>query len=221
MGKGAIDGWVSCDNRRMGHENQGTPPEGTKPRKNDYPRCGAKKKTGGTCGKPAGWGTPHKTGTCSAHLGNSRHHVKRAQAELARQACERYGIAVEVDAGEALLQMVYRTYGSVQWLEAAVAGLEELHGPTFHVTGIPTGEEKPHVLWVMLMAERKLHKDVCVDALRADVSSRAIKLAEDVAGQLVKGMMEFAKAMGHDPGAPEVRLAAGEALRLVAGGDNG
>ncbi|MGI8594839.1 MAG: hypothetical protein ACR2ML_10825 [Solirubrobacteraceae bacterium] len=42
------------------------------------------------------------------------------------------------------------------------------------------------------------------------------RLAEQTAAQIVEAMTDFARRLGHPPGDPEVRAAAGEALRLVA-----
>jgi len=48
---------------------------------------------------------------------------------------------------------------------------------------------------------------------------QATRLAEQTAGQLVEAMMDFARRLGHPPGDAEVRVAASEALRLVADRD--
>jgi len=45
---------------------------------------------------------------------------------------------------------------------------------------------------------------------------QATRLAEQTAALLAEAMMDFARRLGHPVGDPEVRAAAGEALRLVA-----
>ncbi len=167
--------------------------------------CGAKKRQGGEpCRKPAGWGTPNSTGRCRLHLGNSPSHKAAAEVAIAKQAVERYGLAVDIDPAVAMMRLVAKSYGSVLYLEARVAELAE-----------PWQEDKPHVAWQMLMVERKHHAEVCRDALRAGVERRAIELAEDMARQIVAVLTEFAKRLGLDPAAPEVREAGRAALMLL------
>jgi hypothetical protein len=183
--------------------------------------CNAKKRDGSgeRCKQPAGHGVPGvKTGKCSKHGGCTPTHKRHAEAEMARAAVERYGLSVNIDPGVALLKEVARSYGAVLHLEAKVAELAELYGETFHVSGIATGEAKPHVLWVMLMAERKRHADVCADTLRANVDQRAIRLAEQFAPSIAAGFEAFARMLGHDPQSAEVREAGRKALTVIAGG---
>lgn len=172
--------------------------------------CGAQRPNqpvGVTCKRVAGAGTSHLgTGRCSRHFGNSPNHKAGAEKELAQQAVERYGLAVDVDPAVALMRAVATSYGSVLYLEAKVAALAE-----------PWSEDKPHVAWQMLMAERKHHADVCRDALRAGVERRAIELAEDKARQAVALMNAFAEAMGWDPLDAEVRKAGRKALGAIGG----
>jgi len=51
------------------------------------PLCGAKKRQGdGTCGRPAGWGTPHAgAGRCKFHGGNTRNHQNGGHLALVEQ----------------------------------------------------------------------------------------------------------------------------------------
>lgn len=171
------------------------------------------------CTQRAGWGTSHPgVGRCKRHGGNTTTHGTHAEAAMARAAVERYGLSVNIDPGVALLKEVARSYGAVLHLEAKVAELAELYGETFHVSGIATGEAKPHVLWVMLMAERKRHADVCADTLRANVDQRAIRLAEQFAPSIAAGFEAFARMLGHDPQSAEVKAAGRKALTVIAGG---
>ncbi len=177
----------------------------------DRALCGAKKKQGeGTCTQVAGWGTSSSTGPCKLHGGSTRNHKKAAEVAIAKQAVERYGLAVDIDPAVAMMRLVAKSYGSVLYLEARVAELDA-----------PWLEDKPHVAWQMLMVERKHHAEVCRDALRAGVERRAIELAEDMARQIVAVLTEFARRLGLDPAAPEVREAGRVALALLPGGTGG
>lgn len=170
--------------------------------------CGAKKKQGeGTCTQVAGWGTPNKTGPCKLHGGSTRNHKKAAEVELAKQAVKLYGLAVDVDPAEAMMQAVATSYGQVLYLRAAVAEL-----------GQPWGDDGPHVAWTMLKTEEKLHTDICRDALRAGVERRHIEMQEDMARKLVEGFAAFARLLGHDPASQPVREAGRAAFALIAGG---
>lgn len=171
-------------------------------------RCGAKRRQGGEpCRKPAGWGTPNNVGRCSLHLGNTPTHKAAAEVALAKQAVQRYGLAVDIDPAKAMMQLVAKSYGSVLYLEAVVAAL-----------GQPWQEDRPHVAWVMLMAERKLLAEVTRDALRAGVERRALELMEDEARRCVAVLEAFAAALGLDRSEPRVLEAGRVALAMLPGG---
>jgi hypothetical protein len=163
------------------------------------------------CSARAGAGTSHVgVGCCSRHLGSTKNHVRAAEVVLARQAVERYGLAVDIDPAAALMRAVATSYGSVLFMEAQVQALEK-----------PWSDDdggRPHVAWTMLMAERKHNADVCRDALRAGVERRAMEAMEDTA-RLHVAMLEVfvaaAKLDRHDP----VVIAAGHAaMRVLPGG---
>lgn len=160
------------------------------------------------CSSRAGAGTSHVgTGRCSRHLGSTRNHVRAAEVEMARQAVTKYGLAVDVDPAEAMMQAVATSYGQVLYLRAAVARLKS-----------PWTEDGPHVAWTMLKTEEKLHTDICRDALRAGVERRHIEMQEEMARKLVEGFAAFARLLGHDPSSQPVREAGRAAFSLIAGG---
>ena len=177
--------------------------------------CGAQRPNqpkGVTCQNVAGHGTDHVgTGRCARHGGLTPSHKRAAEVELAKQAAAKYGLPVDVDPAEAMMRAVAVSYGSVLYMEAAVAALDKPW---------TEGEDggKPHVAWTMLMAERKQHTDICRDALRAGVERRNIELQEGMARKLVEGFAAFARLLGHDPAAPTVREAGRAAFQLIAGG---
>ncbi|GAA2346752.1 hypothetical protein [Dactylosporangium salmoneum] len=87
--------------------------------------CGAKKSGGGTCGKPAGWGTPNKTGRCRLHGGMTPTHLLAAERRMAAETAARYSVPREVHPVEGLLEQYHRYAGQVAWLEAKVNELPE------------------------------------------------------------------------------------------------
>lgn len=158
-----------------------------------YDTCGARKKNGDPCGRPAGWGTPNKTGSCKLHGGatpNARKHAQRLEAE---QAVTTYGLPREIDPHTALLEELHRTAGHVAWLGRKVADLEDdqLHGP---VGGSQFGfpKEEPHV-WVRLYQEERAHfariAKTCHDV---GIEERRVHLAEqqgELMAQVIDGIL--------------------------------
>jgi hypothetical protein len=202
-------------------------------------RCGAKTRSGGACGKPAGWGTQFLTGRCSLHGGATPTHVVAAEKEMACRTCERFGVSVAIGPAEALLEELARSHGLVLFYESLVRQLPThpdadayiptddrghcergeagLYGRMYHGTGIPTGEARPHVLVGLYNAERKHYKGVAAAALSAGVAQRVIELAEGTARQVVGVLSDFATRLGLDPASPEVREAGRAALTVAAG----
>lgn len=99
-----------------------------------------------------------------------------------------------------------------------VRGAIGVYGPIYHASGEATGESRAHVLVTLYNDERKHLARVAAAALSAGVAQRAIELAEDVARQVAEVLTAFARELGLDPSAPEVRKAGRDALQLVAGG---
>lgn len=195
---------------QTGKKKRGAPPG---PRTYDPAKhCGAQRTgepPGTLCKRGQGEGTDHPgIGHCKWHLGSTESHKVAAQRELQQRAAERYGLPVDVDPATAMLRHVAYSYGQVLYMRRIVHDLGE---------DVMDGD-KPHVAWQMLKVEERQHAAVCRDAAGADVSRRAIELAEDTARQLAAGMMAFAQLLGHDPEDAGVRRAGREALQLVAGG---
>lgn len=176
--------------------------------------CGAQRPgqpEGVTCKNVAGKGTDHPgVGRCSRHLGNSPNHVKAAEVELAKQAVERYGLPVDIDPATAMMRAVAHSYGQVLYMRAEVAALDQ-----------PWQDDRPHVAWTMLKVEEKHHADVCRDAVKAGVERRTIELMEDTARRMVAFADRFARLLGFDPNAPEVKKAGRQAFELLEGEGGG
>jgi hypothetical protein len=197
---------------------------------------------GDICSQRAGHGTSHpKIGRCSRHGGNTASHTAAAAAEVARRACNTLGLPIETGPGEALLQELCETVGNVAFYRSLVRqlpthpdpdvyvqpeeGEEEGHwkrgqtgvyGRTYHVSGIPTGEAKPHILVVLYNAERKHLKEVSAAALNAGVQERAVAAMEDAATRMVAVLADYTERLGLDRESPAVLEAGSEALKLLA-----
>lgn len=187
--------------------------------------CGAKKRAGGECGRPAGWGTPHPgTGRCKLHGGSTPNHVAAAQREQAADAVQTLGLPRDVEPHEALLEEVHRAAGHVAWLAGVVAELEKqqvVHGITRTVQ-MPDGTRSVEAraalnVWVKLyQEERDRLTRVAKVAIDAGVAERQVRLAERQAQQLAEVIRAVLTDLGHDLEDPDVRKVV--RLRLIEGG---
>jgi hypothetical protein len=62
----------------------------------------------------------------------------------------------------------------------------QVHGETYHQSGLKTGEAKPNVLWVMWQDERKHLAAVAAAAEKAGIEARRVELIERFAGQVAQ-----------------------------------
>lgn len=208
--------------------------------------CGAQRPNqpaGITCTQRAGHGTKHPGyGTCSRHGGNTPSHVKAAEEEQARELCGTLGRPIQTTAADALMREIYETAGNVEFYRGLVQALPThpepdvyvkddeggrghwergdpgVYGRTYHQSGVPTGEAKPHVLVNLYNEERKHLARITVDALKIGIAEQLVHIAEAQATQIAAALRGLAIALGHDPGAPEVREAFRAQLTLIAGG---
>lgn len=140
------------------------------------------------CMKTAGWGTKHAgVGRCKWHGGASESHDNKVNELLAKAACEQYGVPVEIDPQEALLEELFRTQGHVVWLRERVGELEteRMHGAVGGAAGgIP--ERKPHI-WIVMYKDERVHltrvAKACVDA---GIEERRVRIAEEQGQMLAK-----------------------------------
>jgi hypothetical protein len=139
--------------------------------------CGGRKRdgSGDTCRRPAGWGTSAKVGKCRLHGGNTPSHRKAAEREEAALAVTTYGLPLDMDPRDALLDEVHRTAGHVAWLAARVASL-----PPDGLVGSADAEEgagaSPYL--ALYQRERRHLREVCRDAIAAGLAERQVQLAE-------------------------------------------
>ncbi len=201
------------------------------------PKCGGKTRAGGMCKNAAGFKTSHPgIGRCAFHGGATPTHERAATVELARRECARLGIPIEIDPGEALLHAVWECAGNVAAYRELVQqlalhpepdkhvagedgdghwerGEPGIYGRTYHVSGIPTGEAKPHVLVALYNAERDRLVDVSAAALRAGVEERVLRIAEADARTVHQALARALVAVGMGDRLEEVRAAFARALR--------
>jgi hypothetical protein len=153
-----------------------------------HDRCGARTRSGGRCGLPAGWGTGHPgAGACKLHAGATPNHQARARRVLAERAVQTYGLPVDTTPERALLDEVARTAGHVLWLAARVAELEPAE--------LVTTEYGPGVnVWLHLYrAERRHLGEVARGAITSCAADSAAASAA-VLGQRMAGVLERAPA---------------------------
>ena len=137
--------------------------------------------------------------------------ARRLEMAAAQSACDRLGIQVDTDPGEALIEAVREAAGNVEFYRGLVAelpihpeddvrevnddgepfwerGEAGVYGRTYHQSGIPTGEAKPHILVVLYNQERDRLVAYAKEALAAGVEERRIRLAESDARTLFAGV---------------------------------
>jgi hypothetical protein len=140
--------------------------------------------------RPAGWGTTHVgTGRCKLHGGNTPVHKNAGKRELARRAMETFGLPIDVNPTEALLQEVHRTAGHVAWLGERVKELNEtqvtwsqssiVDKQATEFPGVDTTESAgAHALIQLYQSERAHLVAVCKTAISAGIEERRVRLAE-------------------------------------------
>jgi hypothetical protein len=207
----------------------------------DKQLCGAQRPNqpkGTTCTLRAGWGTDHPgVGRCRRHGGATASHKDAAKLELAKRECETLGLAIETTPADALLRELWETSANVAYYRARVQqlpneptpgeyippeegekkghfvpGTPGVYGPTYHVSGIPTGEAKPHILLVLYNQERDRLRQVCEAMLRANVEERRVRMAEADAAQILEAQVRALIAMGLGDRLEEFRRAFVESL---------
>lgn len=147
-------------------------------------RCtGHRKSDGAPCGGQKVCGTD----VCRMHGGSAKQvraaGARRLADEEARRAVATYGLPVDIDPGDALLEEVRWTAGHVQWLRAAVQGLE-----TEQQAAAGGGFGGPHPYVVLYQRERQHLVAVAAAALKAGIEERRVRLAEQQ-GELIAGVI--------------------------------
>ncbi len=139
--------------------------------------------------------------------------------EIARRECVALGLPIETTPADALMEEVREACGNVAFYRQLIQELPThpepdeyvagedgdghwergepgIYGRTYHVSGIPTGEAKPHVLLQLYNDERKRKLDASSAALRAGIEERQVRIAEADAERIEMANMRAFAAMG-------------------------
>lgn len=132
---------------------------------------------------------------CGTHGGRSPNGLAAAERRQERERAERavatYGLPVEIDPHDALMEEIARTAGHVRWLagivqamdsEALVWGASERQmreggGPTGNYAQVTT-TAAPSVWLTLYQAERTHLVSVCKAAIGAGIAERQVRIAE-------------------------------------------
>lgn len=132
---------------------------------------------------------------CDTHGGlapqNRAAAARRLEEVEIRRSVQSFGLAsvgheVEaVDPRDVLAEELWRTLVTVRGLDVVVGELgRDIYGPTYHASGLKTGEAKPDVLWAMWQEERKHLAAVASAAEKAGIEARRVELIERFADQV-------------------------------------
>jgi hypothetical protein len=146
----------------------------TPEQRDKHPLCGAKRRSDGKpCRKFAGEGTDHfGIGRCRLHGGSTRNHRKAAVVQEAQRRAAMYPEMIEVDPGQALLHMLWLSYGQVAWLQEAIERHEDRHSFEARVDIQHYKDERDRVA------------RIAKAALDAGVAERQVRLMERHAYQI-------------------------------------
>lgn len=102
-------------------------------------------------------------------------------------------------------------------LEPMRPELKALYGPTYHLTGVWTGEGKPHPYWEMHEAAQKRAIQVSSICLKLKLKDEEVKANTLMAQAVADSHRALVAALGHSLQDPTVKAAMRQALTLVAG----
>jgi hypothetical protein len=169
------------------------------------PACGAKTRSGGTCGLRAGWGTSHPGAAhCKLHAGSTPRGELTGQLLLARREAAVMGIPLDIEPHNAILQCILIAAGEVRYASERIGELDPDAGvgPVVTTTRRPmkepgggedpehpvieTKEESPQLnIWIRVR-HQAMDRLVAYSAtaLKAGVQERQVQIAEQQ-GQIV------------------------------------
>lgn len=156
------------------------------------PKCSGKRSNGEPCGK---WPMKGQR-VCRTHGGSSPQAKaaaeRRIQTAKAEQAVATFGLAREVDPRDALLEEVYRTAGTVDWLAKQVRSLDTADVVWGRVEETDDGVKNKAApsVWVQLYQQERQHLvRVCRETIQAGVEERRVRLAEQQ-GSMLAGVIK-------------------------------
>lgn len=168
------------------------------------PKCGAKNRTGGTCGKPSGWGTNHVgIGKCRFHGGNTPNGKKsaerqRAEADIkAAEAKARRAVAElsEVNTAPALIEnpltaLAELAGDAVRWKNVVAAYVADLRKFRYQAQGMDAeGNETSggeQIRGEVVVFERALARceSILVAMARLNLDERMVRIDEKIAERM-------------------------------------
>lgn len=201
--------------------------------------CNAATRSGGNCGRTAGWGTGHPgVGACKQHGGSTPTHELAGALAIARSEATVMGNPLAIEPHEAILQCIRIAAGEVRYASDRIAELQdsevvgpvetrkerplslgkEGEDPDVPVQEVTAGPPALHI-WV---ETRHRAMDRLVNfskvALAAGVEERRVKAAEQWAAGYVELVKRLLEDLGHDLNAPGTREVVVKHLRLLDGG---
>lgn len=189
--------------------------------------CGARTRSGGECGRPAGWGTDHVgAGCCKLHGGSTPSAQIAGVVQLATRRAAVMGIPLDIGPHDSLLECIRITAGEVQYAseriaelkaEDAIGGVVTVHRrPRRYEGGGESGDtfieetktESPHLhIWIKV---RQQAMDRLVNysavALKAGIEERQVRIVERIGEQLSS---VFERVLGAIPDLTESQRALG------------
>jgi hypothetical protein len=204
----------------------------------DSSLCGGRTRAGGSCRRPAGWGTDHPCvpGTrCKLHGGSTPTHQPAAERAAAEQIAAQFGLELDgTPPGEIILREIGRASAMVKQLVAYVGELPSqdlIWGITSRKVRkdadgqqvVEVKEEARQNIWIVMLREERVQlRELIVAAHRAGIEDRQIALMER-SGELISaafwGLLGDLRAAWHLDGGQVEEVKALIARRLNAIGD--
>lgn len=98
-----------------------------------------------------------------------------------------------------------------------IRGKPGWYGRTYHVSGTPTGEAKPHVLVELHERATKELSKLAAECAKIGIDVRELELREDAAAMVARAITHVIVGLGHDPSSDVARRIGAEALRKAGG----
>jgi len=185
------------------------------------------RRKGDPCTQPAMAGQE----VCKSHGGRSPQALAAAEArraaeestkqltKLAKSLGEQSDVT---DPSEIVLEQIQWRHGHVRWLRTramAIAPKQAVWGRTKKKVGGDdhgtTSESKPNVWWQLYFQASSELEKLCIEAIRAGLEERRVRLAEQQADVLVRMLDGLLADLGHDPDDPATAEVVERHLRAV------
>lgn len=222
-----MPGWMGAHATAEVERAISTKPSDKGPVEPDTKCNAALRSRGKLCGQPAGWGTDHPgIGRCKKHGGASPSYLGEVQRLAATRAVATYGLPVETNPHEALLQELMRTQGHVDWLRIQVGQLDvdTVAGPVGSEGTNDVGVHfhpryEPDVMLRLYHTERKHLIAVAKACAEAGIEERRIRIAEEQGKLIATAITNVLKRLGVDMTDPEVPKVVRSELELLSAGE--